>query len=36
MDNRNYGIDVFRIFCCIGVLNYHIMDDVLNSQGGNC
>lgn len=27
------GIDVFRILCCIGVLCYHIMDDVLNSGG---
>lgn len=26
---RNYGIDIFRIMCCIGVLDYHIMDDVL-------
>lgn len=25
---RNYGIDLFRIMCCIGVLCYHVMDDV--------
>lgn len=31
---RNYGLDMFRILCCIGVLIYHIMDDVLGKPGG--
>lgn len=31
---RNYGLDLYRIFCCIGVLTYHIMDDVLGKSGG--
>src|SRR5699024_8524712 len=34
MKVRNCGIDIFRILCCIGVLNYHIMDDVINIEGG--
>lgn len=34
MKNRNYGIDIFRILCCVGVLDYHIMDDVLEISGG--
>lgn len=25
---RNYGIDIFRIMCCTGVLCYHVMDDL--------
>ena len=29
MNERNYGIDIFRILCCIGVLIYHTVDDVL-------
>ncbi len=33
MNKRNTGIDLFRIFCCIGVLNYHTVDDVLGSPG---
>ena len=31
------GLDIFRILCCIGVLNYHVVDDViiiLQSAGG--
>lgn len=28
---RNSGLDIFRIMCCIGVLNYHVIDDVLGS-----
>lgn len=34
MKEKEVGIDVFRILCCIGVLCYHIMDDVLNFGGG--
>lgn len=26
-DQRNYGLDVFRILCCVGVLGYHALDD---------
>ena len=33
-DERNYGLDVYRILCCMGVLTYHIMDDVLVCGGG--
>ena len=33
-DERNYGLDVYRILCCLGVLTYHIMDDVLVCGGG--
>lgn len=29
---RDYGIDIFRIMCCIGVLIYHIFDDILYLQ----
>ena len=29
---RNYGLDIFRIMCCVGVLNYHVVDDVLGSK----
>lgn len=28
-DSRNSEINLFGIFCCIGVLDYHILDDVL-------
>lgn len=31
--SRNYGLDIFRIMCCLGVLNYHVMDDVLQIGG---
>lgn len=31
---RNYGLDLFRIMCCVGVLNYHVIDDVLGNGGG--
>ncbi len=34
-DERNYGLDVYRILCCMGVLTYHIMDDVLVCGGGS-
>lgn len=30
---RNYGLDLFRIMCCAGVLNYHVIDDVLGNGG---
>ncbi|MEY8390562.1 acyltransferase [Lachnospiraceae bacterium] len=33
MRTRNYGIDIFRILCCIGVLDYHIVDDVIAIPG---
>lgn len=26
---RNSGLDLYRILCCIGVLSYHVIDDVL-------
>ena len=29
---RKSGVDIFRIMCCIGVLNYHVMDDILTSS----
>ncbi len=32
-DKRNYGLDLYRILCCVGVLNYHVMDDVLGKGG---
>ena len=32
--SRNYGLDIFRIMCCLGVLNYHVMDDFLQIGGG--
>lgn len=34
-DNRNYGLDLFRIMCCLGVLDYHIVDDILGVGGGS-
>lgn len=34
-DKRNYGLDLYRILCCVGVLNYHVMDDVLGKGGGS-
>ncbi len=34
MNKRNYGIDIFRILCCVGVLIYHSVDDVLGVRGG--
>lgn len=35
-NDRNSGLDIFRILCCIGVLNYHVFDDILGigSWGG--
>ena len=33
-DERNYGLDLFRVVCCIGVLIYHVFDDVLWTGGG--
>lgn len=35
LQKRKCGIDIFRIMCCMGVLGYHIMDDiVLSTPGG--
>lgn len=34
MKKRNYGLDIFRILCCIGVLDYHIMGAALSGAGG--
>ncbi len=31
---RNYGLDLYRILCCLGVLTYHVMDDVLGIGEG--
>lgn len=31
MNDRNYGLDLYRIFCCLGVLTYHIMDDLIDT-----
>ncbi len=33
-NRHNYGLDLYRILCCIGVLTYHIMDDVLGKSDG--
>lgn len=33
-ENRNMGLDVFRILCCFGVLSYHVMSSALFSKGG--
>lgn len=33
MEKHNYSVDIFRILCCIGVLTYHVMDDVLGKEG---
>lgn len=33
-NKRNYGLDIYRILCCIGALTYHVMDDVLGKMGG--
>jgi len=30
VQNRNYGLDIFRIMCCLGVLDYHIVGAYLN------
>lgn len=32
MQSRNYGLDVFRIMCCFGVLDYHIIGAFLNGN----
>ena len=29
---RNYGLDIYRIFCCVGVLVYHIADDIYTNS----
>ena len=34
MQERNCGLDLFRILCCIGVVNYHVMDDLITNPGG--
>lgn len=34
MNERNYDSDIFRILCCVGVLIYHTVDDVLGVRGG--
>ncbi len=34
MKNRNHGLDIFRIMCCIGVLDYHVMGAALSGAGG--
>lgn len=34
MKKRNYGLDIFRILCCVGVLDYHIMGAALSGTGG--
>lgn len=34
MEKRKCGIDIFRIMCCLGVLNYHVIDDILEISGG--
>lgn len=31
--NRISGLDIYRILCCIGVLGYHVLDDVLMLGG---
>lgn len=33
-EERLIGLDFFRILCCIGVLCFHIFDDVLMFEGG--
>lgn len=33
MSERKSGLDIYRILCCIGVLTYHVMDDVLGTAG---
>lgn len=33
MSERSSELDLFRILCCIGVLFYHVMDDVLAVSG---
>lgn len=34
-NRRNYGLDVYRILCCFGVLTYHVMDDILGKTGAS-
>ena len=36
MTTRKTGLDVFRILCCIGVLVYHVVDDILPVKGAYC
>lgn len=31
--NRKSGLDIYRILCCIGVLGYHVLDDVHPFEG---
>ena len=32
MENRKYGIEIFKIFCCIGVLAYHVLGVLLPNK----
>lgn len=32
---KNYALEIFRILCCLGVLVYHTVDDVLFLPGGS-
>lgn len=31
--NRVAGLDIFRIGCCLGVIIYHVVDDIFLYQG---
>ena len=35
LKKRIYGLDIFRVLCCIGVLVYHIMGAALSGSGGD-
>lgn len=30
---RNSGLDIFRLLCCLGVVGYHVLDDILAVSG---
>ena len=32
MGDRMYGLDLYRVLCCLGVLTYHVMDDILGKS----
>lgn len=32
--NRKSGLDIYRILCCLGVLGYHVLDDLPMVGGG--
>ncbi len=34
MEKRNSGLDLFRLLCCIGVLNAHVVDDLILRNSG--